>query len=243
MKKKKGRLKRMNNDLKIGYFALGFFLCVLSLTLILKPPIPIQAILVVIAIIIMLFSNTRLNDLLAGIILHPIMAMTVGFLVAGALALAGGFDALIEILKFIVELKIGNHPILGYIGVTVILVNLPTILPMPCGRILAAVLIPAIFLWGKALKSEILKSGKVNPLAEKIPMIILIAFIVNAAASCGPSPLGGIGGIGEGNLGLEIGSGSKAQQGGIMIATGLAALILATLYVGIEKIVLLMFGG
>ena len=60
---------------------------------------------------------------------------------------------------------------------------------------------------------------------EVIP-ILLVSFIINAAASCGPSPLGGIGGIGEGNLGTEIGVSGKPQQVGIMIGTGIAALII-----------------
>jgi hypothetical protein len=57
--------------------------------------------------------------------------------------------------------------------------------------------------------------------------VILGAFIVNAAASCGPSPLGGIGGIGEGNMGVEIGSSGKSQQVGILFATGVTGLVIA----------------
>ena len=56
---------------------------------------------------------------------------------------------------------------------------------------------------------------------------LVSGFIVNAAASCGPSTLGGIGGIGEGNLGLPIGRSARAQSAGILIATGICTLIIA----------------
>ena len=47
------------------------------------------------------------------------------------------------------------------------------------------------------------------------------------AASCGPSTLGGIGGIGEGNLGLPIGRSARAQSAGILIATGICTMVIA----------------
>jgi hypothetical protein len=109
--------------------------------------------------------------------------------------------------------------VLGYLGVAIILVNIPTIMPMPCGRILAAALIPGVFKYGETLV-DITGNEIVLP-------VILGAFIVNAAASCGPSPLGGIGGIGEGNMGVEIGSSGKSQQCGILLATGVTALVIA----------------
>lgn len=212
-------MSRMETRLKNGYITLGLFMIVLALTLILQPKIPIQTILVALALVIMIVGRATIQDLMAGVILHPIMAMSAGFLIAGAMGLAGGFDVLLILLRGLAEFKIAGFPILGYLGVAIILVNIPTIMPMPCGRILAAALIPGVWIYGKELV-EITGNDIVLP-------VILGAFIVNAAASCGPSPLGGIGGIGEGNMGVEIGSSGKSQQCGIMIATGVTALVIA----------------
>ena len=213
------RMSRMETHLKNGYITLGLFMIVLALTLILKPKIPIQTILVMLAIVIMIIGRASIQDLMAGVILHPIMAMTAGFLVAGAMGLAGGFDVLLILLRGLAELKIGGFAILGYLGVAIILVNIPTIMPMPCGRILAAALVPGVYVYGVELV-DITGNLIVLP-------VLLGAFIVNAAASCGPSPLGGIGGIGEGNMGVEIGSSGKSQQCGILFATGVTALVIA----------------
>ena len=209
----------MDSHLKNGYITLGLFMIVLALTLIIQPKIPIQTILVVLALVIMLIGRASIHDLMAGVILHPIMAMTAGFLIAGAMGLAGGFDVLLILLQGLAELEIAGFAILGYLGVAIILVNIPTIMPMPCGRILAAALVPGVFKYGETLVDI---TG--NPI---VMPVILGAFIVNAAASCGPSPLGGIGGIGEGNMGVEIGSSGKSQQVGILFATGVTALVIA----------------
>ncbi|MFQ6052294.1 MAG: hypothetical protein ACE5K4_11475 [Candidatus Hydrothermarchaeota archaeon] len=230
----------MEERLKIGYISFSFFMIVLATSLILygkfgvKVP-PIQTILIFIAIVIMLISRARIEDLLAGVILHPIMAMTSGFLIAGALGLAGGFDALLDlcwkIAHFVDAIFIPLQGLgISFLGlkegisiglpfVAVILVNIPTITPMPCGRILAAALIPGVYYFAKAI-AEVTN----NPVA--LP-ILIGAFIVNAAASCGPSPLGGVGGIGEGNLGVEIGSSGPSQETGILIATGITALVVS----------------
>jgi hypothetical protein len=213
------RMSRMDTHLKNGYITLGLFMIVLALTLILQPKIPIQTILVVLALVIMLVGRAQIQDLMAGVILHPIMAMSAGFLIAGAMGLAGGFDVLLILLQGLAEFKIAGFAILGYLGVAIILVNIPTIMPMPCGRILAAALVPGVFKYGETLV-EITGNAIVMP-------VILGAFIVNAAASCGPSPLGGIGGIGEGNMGVEIGSSGKSQQVGILFATGVTGLVIA----------------
>ncbi len=213
------RMSRMDTSLKNGYITLGLFMIVLALTLVLQPKMPIQFILVVLTIVIMIIGRASIQDLIAGVILHPIMAMSAGFLIAGAMGLAGGFDVLLILLENLAQFKVNGFPILGYIGVAIILANIPTIMPMPCGRILAAALIPGVYLYGETLV-EITGNDLVLP-------VLLGAFIVNAAASCGPSPLGGIGGIGEGNMGVEIGSSGKAQQAGIMMATGTTALVIA----------------
>jgi MFS family permease len=130
------RMSRMDTHLKNGYITLGLFMIVLALTLILQPKIPIQTILVVLALVIMLVGRAQIQDLMAGVILHPIMAMSAGFLIAGAMGLAGGFDVLLILLQGLAEFKIAGFAILGYLGVAIILVNIPTIMPMPCGRIL-----------------------------------------------------------------------------------------------------------
>jgi hypothetical protein len=135
------------------------------------------------------------------------------------MGLAGGFDVLLILLRGLAEFEIAGFAVLGYLGVAIILVNIPTIMPMPCGRILAAALVPGVYVYGEALV-EITGNEIVLP-------VVLGAFIVNAAASCGPSPLGGIGGIGEGNMGVEIGSSGKSQQCGILFATGVTALVIA----------------
>jgi hypothetical protein len=230
------RIKSTEPRLRNGYIALIVFMLVLSIALIVRPPIPIQTILIALAIIIMIIGQASIQDLLAGVILHPIMAMTAGFLIAGAMGLAGGFDVLLYLLDLLANLSIGGStgvnlegdgfPLLGYIGVAIILANIPTIMPMPCGRIIAAALIPGVYLFG----DKIAEVFEVTELGRAIIIsTMLAAFIVNAAASCGPSPLGGIGGIGEGNMGIEIGSSGKSQCAGIMIATGVCALVIAVI--------------
>jgi len=196
-----------------GYFSFFFFLMGIAIVFITKPPIPIQTILIFFVIVIMLISRVSIQDLISGVILHPIMAMISGFIIAGALIAIGSFDALIEVLTIL-----ANSTPLGFVGVAVILANIPSILPMPCGRILAAALMPGVLLFG-------LKVGEATGNTWVTP-IILTGFILNAAASCGPSPLGGIGGIGEGNLGTAIGISGKPQQVGIMVGTGVAVLII-----------------
>jgi len=203
---KKGEIPRS------GYFSFFFFLAGIAIVFITKPPIPIQTILMFFVLVIMLVSKISIKDLIGGVILHPIMAMISGFIIAGALVAIGSFDVLIQIL-----MVIAGTP-LGFIGVVVILANVPTILPMPCGRIIAMSLMPGILMFGLKVSQE-----TQNP--WMVPLV-LTGFIINAAASCGPSPLGGIGGIGEGNLGTAIGIAGRPQQVGIMVGTGVAVLII-----------------
>jgi hypothetical protein len=63
---------------------------------------------------------------------------------------------------------------------------------------------------------------------------MLIAFVLSAAASCGPSPLGGIGGIGEGNLGLPHGISAMPMQFGIILGVPIAALIVTYMVLSVE---------
>ena len=212
-----------------GRLALLVFMMVLVVIIIFQSSVrvPIQTILIVLAIIIMIIGKAKLQDLMAGLILHPIMAMTAGFLIAGALGLAGGFDILIRGLSALASINIvGDVPLLGWVGVAIIMANIPTIMPMPCGRILAAALMLGVFLFAGAL-ADYYELG-VDSAARGIMISALVSgFIVNAAASCGPSTLGGIGGIGEGNLGLPIGRSARAQSAGILIATGICTLVIA----------------
>ena len=67
---------------------------------------------------------------------------------------------------------------------------------MPCGRIIVSAFLPGVILFGEKRRPH-----------DKLPLslpAILIGFILCGAASCGPSPFGGLGGIGEGNLGLRV---------------------------------------
>ncbi len=189
--------------------------------------VPIQTVLIMLAVVIMVIGRAKVQDLMAGLILHPIMAMTAGFLIAGALGLAGGFDVLIKGLAWLAGVEVApGLPLLGWVGVAVILANMPTIMPMPCGRILAAALMLGVFLFAAALATAY--GLDLDSEAGSVMISALVAgFIVNAAASCGPSTLGGIGGIGEGNLGLPIGRSARAQSAGILIATGICTLVVA----------------
>jgi len=161
----------------------------------------------------------NLSQLSATIIIHPITALIAGFLVAGALEAAGAFEAAADGLQRLEAIKFkSGAPVFGIVGVVVLLVNLPTIIAMPCGRILAAALMPAALFFGVRVARSFNIPGLVS--------VVVFAFIVNAAASCGPSLIGGIGTIGEGLARLEPGSLSDAQQIGIILATGVCALVM-----------------
>ena len=104
--------------------------------------------------------------------LHPITATIAGFIVAGALKAAGGFEAAAELLK-----KASQTP-LGIPFSVILLVNLPIVLAMPCGRILVSALIPVALLIGRAVLKE-----------EKdlfLPAMIMFGLTINAAAFLRP---------------------------------------------------------
>jgi hypothetical protein len=175
-----------------GYIALVIFVLSL-LTAIFQPfgKMPVQTVLVVGAIIMIIACRIRLNDLMEGIILLPVTAMAAGFLAAGALAATGGFDALGAILNSIVKI-----PFLGVAGMLAIFVQFQTILPLSCARILTAALVPVLYLFGPA-KFAFLDWSQLA--------IVMAAYIINATTSCGPSPLGGGGMMGEGTMRAETG--------------------------------------
>jgi len=172
-------------------------------------------------------ASFSLSQLASTIIIHPITALISGFLVAGALEAAGAFEAAADGLQRLEGFKTkgSETPIFGIVGVVVLLTNLPTIIAMPCGRILAAALMPAALFFGV----RVARSFQIPALVS----VVVFAFIVNAAASCGPSLIGGIGTIGEGLAALPPGSLADAQQIGIILATGVCALVMRFVTVSI----------
>jgi hypothetical protein len=120
-----------------------------------------------------------------------VTAMAAGFLAAGALAATGGFTALASMLNSLVSIKA-----LGVAGMLAIFVQFQTILPLSCARILTAALVPTLYLFGPA---------QFNFLSWSQLAIVMAAYIINATTSCGPSPLGGGGMMGEGTMRAETG--------------------------------------
>ena len=175
-----------------GYLALVVF--VISLLIAIFQPLgkmPVQSVLVAGALLMIVVCRIRLTDLLEGIILLPVTAMAAGFLAAGALAATGGFNALGVLLNSLV-----NIPFLGVAGMLAIFVQFQTILPLSCARILTAALVPVLYLFGPA---------KFGFLDWSQLAIVMAAYIINATTSCGPSPLGGGGMMGEGTMRAETG--------------------------------------
>ncbi len=175
-----------------GYLALIIF--VVSLLIAIFQPLgkmPVQSVLVAGAILMIIVCRIRLNDLLEGIILLPVTAMAAGFLAAGALAATDGFKALGQILNSLVSVQF-----LGVAGMLAIFVQFQTILPLSCARILTAALVPVLYLFGPA-QYDFLNWSQLA--------IVMAAYIINATTSCGPSPLGGGGMMGEGTMRAETG--------------------------------------
>jgi hypothetical protein len=152
---------------------------------------PVQTVLVAGGILIILCCSVRLRDLMNGIILLPVTAMASGFMAAGALAATGGFDALGTLLK-----GLASVPFLGVAGMLVIFVQIQTILPLSCSRILTAALVPVLYMFGPA---------GYNLITWPKLAIVMAAFMINATTSCGPSPLGGGGMMAEGQLRAQTG--------------------------------------
>jgi hypothetical protein len=216
----------------VGLIALIIFFLTIIFSLIGIIPqdrLPIQPALVVMALVIMVIAfighyidpEVHLigaQDIAGMVIIHPITALTAGFLVAGGLEAAGAFAAAADALSRIEKLKFKGFTIFGFTGTVVILTNIPTLIAMPCGRILGAALMPAALFFGYRIAKSMGDARMVG--------VVVFPFIVNAAASCGPSPLGGIGTIGEGLSKMPIGSFTTAQSTGIMICTGVCALFM-----------------
>lgn len=199
-----------------GYLALGIFLLGLATIVLIKPKVPLQVLLLSITALIMLIARLKIKDLIRAILIHPLTAMIAGFITAGVLSEYGAFSELMKLLNFVAE-----YTPIGYLGMVIIIIYLPIIFPLPCGRILAISLIPAVFLLGEKLSAI---SG--NPQTQ---VVVIIGFILSGAASCGPSPLGGIGCIGEGNLRLKEFSSGKPQVFGIFLGVPVTCLLMSQL--------------
>ncbi|PJA50377.1 MAG: hypothetical protein CO171_02110 [Syntrophobacterales bacterium CG_4_9_14_3_um_filter_49_8] len=175
-----------------GYLSLMIFLASLLIS-IFQPfgKMPVQTVLVAGGILMIILCRITIRDMMGGIILLPVSAMAAGFLAAGALAATGGFNALGNILK-----GFSNIPFLGIAGMLAIFVQIQTILPLSCSRILTAALVPVLYLFGPA---------KFDLITWPQLAIVMAAYMINATTSCGPSPLGGAGMMAEGTMRAETG--------------------------------------
>jgi len=214
----------------LGYITLTIFIVTMVLTLFRKINLPVQTVLVIVSLVCLIIgaifriSTDGLksalllpNEMIGGIILHPITALLGGLFLAGALDATKGFDA----LKVIID-KLRKTPI-GIAGTLVIIINLPVIASLPCGRIIAAALLPLLFSFGY--------EGGMGILTRTQLIVLIGAFTRNAMGSCGPSPIGGVGQIGEGFLGAFFPTASDGilrspQAFALMIGTALTALFL-----------------
>ena len=214
----------------LGYITLTIFIVTMVLTLFRKINLPVQTVLVLVSFVCLIigaifrfmtegFNSAVLlpNEMIGGIILHPITALLGGLFLAGALDATQGFDA----LKVIID-KLKKSPI-GLAGTVVILINLPVIASLPCGRIIAAALLPLLFSFGY--------EGGMGILTKTQLVVLIAAFTRNAMGSCGPSPIGGVGQIGEGFLGAFFPTASDGilrspQAFALMIGTAVTALFI-----------------
>ena len=214
----------------LGYITLTIFIVTMVLTLFKKINLPVQTVLILVSIVCLVvgaifrfttegFNSAILlpNEMIGGIILHPITALLGGLFLAGALDATHGFDA----LKVIIN-KLKKSPI-GLAGTVVILINLPVIASLPCGRIIAAALLPLLFSFGY--------EGGMGILTKTQLIVLIAAFTRNAMGSCGPSPIGGVGQIGEGFLGAFFPTASNGilrspQAFALIIGTALTALFI-----------------
>ncbi len=214
----------------LGYITLTIFIVTMVLTLFRKINLPVQTVLVLVSLACLIigfifrlasdgFNSAVLlpNEMIGGIILHPITALLGGLFLAGALEATKGFEA----LKVIIE-KLQKTPI-GLAGTLVIIINLPVIASLPCGRIIAAALLPLLFSFGF--------EGGMGLLTRTQLIVLIGAFTRNAMGSCGPSPIGGVGQIGEGFLGAFFPTASEGilrspQAFSLIIGTAITALFL-----------------
>jgi hypothetical protein len=214
----------------LGYVTLGIFLAAMILTLLRKINLPVQTVLVLTTLVCLTLGAVvkgvlqgwgavlaMPDQMMGGIILHPVTALLAGLFLAGALQATGGFEAFKSIIGALQKTP------LGLAGTVVILINLPMLASLPCGRILAAALLPLLFAFGS--------EGGMNLLTKSQLIVLIGAFARNAFGSCGPSPIGGVGQIGEGFLGSYFPTAADGilrapQVFALMIGTALTALFI-----------------
>ena len=214
----------------LGYVTLTIFMAAMILTLLRKINLPVQTVLVLVALVCLAIGAVAKgvlegwpgvlalpNEMMGGIILHPITALLAGLFLAGALQATGGFEAFKGIIGWLQKTP------LGLAGTVVILIQLPMLASLPCGRILAAALLPLLFAFGS--------EGGMNLLTKSQLIVLIGAFARNAFGSCGPSPIGGVGQIGEGFLGSFFPTAADGilrapQAFALMVGTALTALFL-----------------
>ena len=141
----------------LGYITLAIFLSIIVLTLFRKITLPIQTVLVLISVIILVVGgvfrffaeglNSVLllpNEMMGGIILHPITALLAGLFLAGALSASGGFEALKQILGWIQKTPI------GLAGTLVIITQIPLYnLASLWSNHWSGVIAASFFVWGR----------------------------------------------------------------------------------------------
>ncbi|MHC4663368.1 MAG: hypothetical protein ACYS8W_17045 [Planctomycetota bacterium] len=186
----------------LGTITLIIFLVTLVATLLGWIRLPVQTVLIGITIVNIVLAllffglqgmvdHFRLvpREVFGQIILHPVTALLAGLFMGGVLGAAGGFEA----IKAIVN-RLRKTP-LGLAGTLVILINIPLITMLPCGRIIAAALLPLLFMFGPE---------GLGILGKTQLVVFIAAFARNAFGSCGPSPVGGVAQIAEGTLGGAV---------------------------------------
>jgi hypothetical protein len=218
-----------------AWFSCLLFFVGMTALFVVEPPVPLQAVLLCLALLIMLVGRVSLQQMVGGIAFHPLTAMIAGFMMAGALVVSGGFDAFHALLVFLAE-KIP----FGFLLVGALLACTPLLFPMPCGRILSTSLLPGVLMFGQ-------EAASATGYAPALPLL-LVAFLLACAGSCGPSPIGGIGGTGEGNLGLRSGASVMPQQIGLLVGVAAAGISTAVFGVGdgrpdLPQAVLLLVSG
>ncbi len=202
-----------------AWFACLAFFLGMGAIFIVEPPIPLQASLLLLTVVIMLVGKVSVQSMVAGIAFHPVTAMVAGFMMAGSLVVSGGFDVFSESL-----MRLAEFLPFGYVLVGLALVYIPLMFPMPCGRILSTSLLPGVLLFGQQVSVA-------TGYSLAVP-VLLVPFLLACAASCGPSPLGGIGGIGEGNLRLRAGTMVMPQQLALIPGIALSGVSVALFGVG-----------
>ena len=166
----------------LGFITLTIFLGLMLLTLFGYIRTPVQTVLVLSTVLCLFvgavfryayqgLNSVMLmpNEFLGGIILHPITALLTGLFLAGGLKASGGFEALKVLLRYL------RKSPLGLVGTLVILINLPVISSLPCGRILAAALLPLLFTFGF--------EGGLGLLTKAQLVVLIGAFTRNAMGS------------------------------------------------------------